>query len=271
MKLFVVQTSSIDNNILEATLPALDSSVFPYTLSIRKQLTDLNLVPQIISKVAIKGLDCLVAFTDRDTSTLKGFSGVAQESLPKEIDEEINQYKNYILAKELSKKWHGEQKYSFLKLPYYYHLKQTEKVIDHFFWELPAGKTLILKTAALLHDVLEDTSASAKDIENIFGEEVLDIVNRVTKINEEDTEEYETNYYKNIAVNPLAVYIKIADKCANTRQTVKHYSEWHAKRIVDGHDIFKQQTYGGVDSQLLKNYLDNLVNKLRFYNEKGIL
>ena len=39
-------------------------------------------------------------------------------------------------------------------------------------------------------------------------------------------------------------------------------SEWHAKRIVNGHEIFKAYTYKNVDAPRLKNYLDNLVDRL---------
>lgn len=168
----------------------------------------------------------------------------------------------YLKAVDFAQSQHAAQTYSLLKLPYFYHLKKTEEVIDQFASEMPAEKIITLKISALLHDILEDTNVTIEMLKNEFGTEISDIISKVTKINEVNTADYEIAYYTQIAQNPLAVITKIADKCANTEHTIKNFSEWHAKRIIEGHEVFKNLAYPTIGCQGLKNYLDKLVSDL---------
>ena len=183
-------------------------------------------------------------------------------NLPQSAQNQVNQYNAYKNALEYAEKMHGNQTYSSLKLPYFYHLRQTDKVIDQFYDEIPTGKVFTLKTAALLHDIIEDTSVTHQEIKDNFGNDVADAVMKVTKIDEEHTPEYEANYYAEISKNPHAVIVKVADKAANTKQTVKEYSQWHADRIIKGHKAFQDFTYDKIVAPNLKRYLDGLVYKL---------
>lgn len=63
------------------------------------------------------------------------------------------------------------------------------------------------KIVALLHDVVEDTSISIEEIENIFGKDIANAVDVLTHKNKE-------NYFKYISKiknNPIAVKVKLAD------------------------------------------------------------
>jgi len=175
------------------------------------------------------------------------------------VAEEIVGYKLYKKSILYAIQFHGDQKYNKI-FPYFYHLKQTDKVVDNFYGDIPKGKFFIIKTASILHDVLEDTTVDFEKLSRDFSNEIADIVLKVTKIDEEDTVEFETNYYKEMAKNPLAIIVKIADKCANTKQTVKNMSVWHANRLIDGHPIFQDYTYLNVEASNLKRYLDNLIS-----------
>ena len=181
--------------------------------------------------------------------------------LTEEERTELKYYQLYSKAQKLVKIWHGSQLYGGF-LPYFYHLKQTDKVIDNFSVDIPEGQFFKLKTAALLHDVLEDTPISIKELCEIFGSDIADIVLKVTKINEQNTLEFESSYYKEMAKNPLSVFIKIADKAANAKQTIKDKSIWHAKRLIKGHPIFQSYTYNKIHAPNLKKYLDSLIVKL---------
>lgn len=174
---------------------------------------------------------------------------------------ELKYYQLYLKAQNLVKIWHGSQRYGGF-LPYFYHLKQTDKVIDGFSVDIPEGQFFKLKTAALLHDVLEDTPISMKELCEIFGGDIADIVLQVTKIDEQNTLEFEASYYEEMAKNPLSVFVKIADKAANAKQTIKDKSVWHAKRLVKGHPIFQNYTYNKIHAPNLKKYLDSLIFKL---------
>lgn len=183
------------------------------------------------------------------------------ETLSNTSLEEVAGARLYLKAQAYATKVHGEQKYG-ANLPYTFHLRQTDKIVDHFLPEIPLGKTMMLKAASWLHDVLEDTAVSDQELKNEFGAELSDIVVKVTKRDEVDTTEFEDSYYTQVSRNPLAVFIKIFDKCANTKQTLKNRSMWHAMRVINGHDLFKKRTYGMIEGNKLKDYLDGLVARL---------
>lgn len=186
-----------------------------------------------------------------------------KKSIPLNIieKEELNFYKLYLEAEILAKNWHGSQLYGGF-IPYFFHLKQTDKVIDNFSRDIPQKQYFKLKTAALLHDVLEDTPITYNKLQSLFGNEIADIVLKVTKINEINTKEFEASYYEEMAKNPCAVFVKIADKAANAKQTLKDKSLWHAERLVQGHALFQSYTYNKIKAPLLKKYLDCLILRL---------
>ena len=79
-------------------------------------------------------------------------------------------------------------------------------------------------TAAFLHDVLEDTSISASDIEKEFGEEVLELVEGVTKLEKiefKSQEDEQAENFKKIFVSMAkdirVIIIKLADRLHNMR------------------------------------------------------
>ena len=61
--------------------------------------------------------------------------------------------------------------------------------------------------AAVLHDVVEDTSITAEDIRRWFPYEVYDLVKILTRREKETYKEY----IENVALEPEAVEIKLAD------------------------------------------------------------
>ena len=73
--------------------------------------------------------------------------------------------------------------------------------------------TLELKTIAILHDTIEDTSVTAEYlVEKGIPEEIVDIVVLLSK---PESEEYES-YLRRVKVNPLAKAVKLADLAHNT-------------------------------------------------------
>ena len=92
--------------------------------------------------------------------------------------------------------------------------------------------------AALMHDVVEDTSYSKEDLEEMFGSEVAFLVDGVTKLNQFQYETKEDrqmeNYRKMIlamAKGVRVVVIKLGDRLHNMR-TLKHMRSDKQKRIA---------------------------------------
>ena len=129
--------------------------------------------------------------------------------------------KQIMKAYEFAKKMHSSQ---FRKSgePYIIHPVQVAYILA----------TLELDTsticAALLHDVVEDTEVTNNDLKNIFGEEIAEMVEGVTKLSkiqffslkEQQVEDYRKMFLamgKDIRV----ILIKLADRLHNMR-TLKY-------------------------------------------------
>ena len=116
--------------------------------------------------------------------------------------------KAYILSQEA----HQGQKRKFSGLDYFTHPKYVARVIEH----LTKNETLI--AAALLHDVIEDTKHTAKDVESIVGHEVTEIVFELTidkkdKLYKKSKAEYLSQ--KILIMSEGAFTIKLADRFHN--------------------------------------------------------
>lgn len=109
---------------------------------------------------------------------------------------------------------HGNQTYD--GYPYYYHLEDVVDILREFgFTE---DKYVI---SGYLHDILEDTSISYNDIKNKFGVDVAEIVYAVTDELGRNRKERKERTYPKIAKNKDAIIIKLADRIANMRNSLK--------------------------------------------------
>ena len=68
---------------------------------------------------------------------------------------------------------------------------------------------------ALLHDVVEDTNVTFKQLEEVFSKEIIDILKLLTR---EENIEYD-EYIKRIKNNSIACKVKIADLTHNLDKT----------------------------------------------------
>ena len=104
--------------------------------------------------------------------------------------------------------------------PYYHHLIEVAYIVA----SLHCGPATI--TAALLHDVVEDTDTSINDIKKRWGEDVANIVDSLTKIqrlklSKMNASEFEAEDHRKIflgmAKDIRVILIKLADRLHNLR------------------------------------------------------
>jgi guanosine-3',5'-bis(diphosphate) 3'-pyrophosphohydrolase len=117
-----------------------------------------------------------------------------------------------------------------------------EDFVEHSIAVASILATLLVDTtsicAALLHDVVEDSSVSTEDIATEFGAEVASLVDGLTKISHltfrSSVEEQSENYRKlllSVAKDARVIIIKLADRLHNMR-TLEHLAEEKRKRIA---------------------------------------
>jgi len=97
---------------------------------------------------------------------------------------------------------------------------------------------VILLTAALLHDTIEDTETMSEEITKLFGQEVTDLVLELTDIQTVPrVERYATQLKKAPHYSSRAKLIKLADKIANMRDaTTSPPALWSSERLMAHYD-----------------------------------
>ena len=125
--------------------------------------------------------------------------------------------------------------------------------------------------AALLHDVVEDTEHTVKEIREMFGEDVATLVNVVTK---RKSETYETslqvdNYkqmLQSIHYDIRALLLKLADRLHNMR-TLKSMPPHKQLKIASETDYFYAPLANRLGLYRIKTELENLSLRHRLPHE----
>jgi len=144
---------------------------------------------------------------------------------------------------------HGEQKYG--EHPYVKHLADVYNVLIEFGYTDPN-----LLTAAWLHDVVEDTNTTTVEIWAAFGHKVGHLVSAVT--NEPGVthaERSKATYPKIAAAMPEAVALKLADRIANMRESIRTRSPMIDKYRAEAHGFIGALHIPGDHIALWKEFL----------------
>ncbi len=120
-------------------------------------------------------------------------------------------------AYEFAKEAHSNQKRASGE-PYFIHPCAVAEIL------IDLGLDAATIAAALLHDVIEDTASTAEDIKREFGDEVLDLVGGVTKLEkivfkskEDENAENFRKIFVAMAKDVRVIIIKLADRLHNMR------------------------------------------------------
>ena len=120
-------------------------------------------------------------------------------------------------AYEYARAAHADQKRASGE-PYFIHPCAVAEIL------MDLGLDAATIAAALLHDVIEDTEATAEDIKREFGDVVLNLVNGVTKLEkivfkskEEENAENFRKIFVAMAKDVRVIIIKLADRLHNMR------------------------------------------------------
>lgn len=149
------------------------------------------------------------------------------------INESYNDEERQVLIKayRYAEKMHENQKRASGE-PYFTHPCAVAEILIDLGLDAPTV------TAAFLHDVIEDTPATAEDIKREFGDEVYSLVDGVTKLDkikfqsheEEDAENFRKIFVA-MAKDVRVIIIKLADRLHNMR-SLNYLSNERQQRIA---------------------------------------
>lgn len=120
------------------------------------------------------------------------------------------------------------------------HARQKRRDGTPYIWH-PLSVAILVKeggyglgyqTAALLHDILEDTDAKEDDLRQRFGDVVMDAVVALTRNKGED----EAHYMVRFQANKIARVVKEADKYHNLREAFQMVQKCISKDVYTEED-----------------------------------
>lgn len=130
------------------------------------------------------------------------------------------------------KKAHGDQR-RVDGTPYIQHPIRVAQTLKDL------GAPEFVVEACYLHDVLEDTDATPRDIIKLFGFDVFDIVDALTirKVGKKSTPLEKKKYYEQIEKgskrNPWIVIVKLSDRLDNLKTMEKFSREKKLKNLQE--------------------------------------
>lgn len=141
-------------------------------------------------------------------------------------------------AFEFAKKLHAGQ-YRVSEEPYIIHPMEVVKILIG----LRADKHTLM--AGFLHDILEDTDTEPEEIQELFGDDVLNLVQGVTKLGKlqfKSTEERQAENFRRMFIAMASdiriIFLKLADRLHNMR-TLNYMAPAKQQRIAqETLDIF---------------------------------
>lgn len=125
-------------------------------------------------------------------------------------------------ARLFAVKAHGEQKYGEF-FPYEKHLRDVVEILSEIYPYHELNTNHHIFASAWLHDTLEDTDITFDNLFEEFGRNVARIVLAVTdEPGKNRRERHERTYPKIMVGGREAIAVKLADRIANVRHSLKY-------------------------------------------------
>ena len=139
-------------------------------------------------------------------------------------------------ASEFARRAHAGQKYGGGDF-HEQHLARVVRTLDEF-----GERRAALLAAAWLHDTVEDTDATNDEIRATFGDDVGDLVWRLTDEQGENRRDRHARTHAKIRGRTEAVRVKLADRIANVEASIEQRSHLFGMyRKEHGH--FQKELY----------------------------
>ena len=138
---------------------------------------------------------------------------------------------------------HGDQRRKYTGEPYVTHPIHVAKILED-----SVEHTTEMIAAAILHDVVEDTAVTFRDIKEKFGSEIAELVHYCTSVSEKD--DGNRRFRKKMDADHFALgpassqTIKVADLLSNSESIIEHDQKFF-------HKAFKHE----------KQYMLNILTK----------
>ena len=120
----------------------------------------------------------------------------------------------------------NDQKVPGTNLPYAVHISNVAMEILIAGYHTPDFNLGFAMQVALLHDTLEDTQTSCREIEENFGREVAEGVLALSKNSQLQKEDQMADSLNRIKAQPFEVWaVKLADRITNLQPPPTHWNE----------------------------------------------
>jgi guanosine-3',5'-bis(diphosphate) 3'-pyrophosphohydrolase len=166
----------------------------------------------------------------------------------------IRLFENFNIDDYVTKK-HGNQMYGGYK-PYMYHINQVKKVCDKFIdlYNWSSHDRYVIETAVMCHDLLEDTDTSYEELEDLFGNDVAQIVFNVSGFGD-NRKERNKDAYSKIKTDDRSIFVKLCDRISNVEESATNMKKLTMYR--EEYEIFKHHVFNGEFKEMWR-YLDDL-------------
>lgn len=143
-------------------------------------------------------------------------------------------------AKEFAHKKHTGQMYG--TNIYDVHFLEVASLLKHY------GASPYAVVAGILHDTMEDTDTTYEEIKELFCVEVADMVSLLTDKKGKNRTERHLNTYYLIRTCPEATLVKMCDRMANMKQSLRTKDKMKSRMYIKEYMQFKFALYSKIES-----------------------